>query len=105
VFVTCPPPPPATREQVRPSVSGLLRVVAASHAGTVLMNLGKFLVCGHWVLCFPNAEAAAAAAATAAQQAHKSRVVFCQLLEPLLYPTWGQAQQEPKSRGAELEGA
>ena len=39
---------------MRPPLRGLLKVLAGSNPGTALPNLQRHLVCGHWVLAFPD---------------------------------------------------
>ncbi|KAL4858371.1 hypothetical protein ACK3TF_001357 [Chlorella vulgaris] len=70
--------------QVRPPLRGLLKVLQASHPGTVLLNMQKHLVSGHWVLSFPDGDRAASAQQHVEEWAHRMRAVYCQLLHPLL---------------------
>eukprot|EP00191_Tetraselmis_sp_GSL018_P010529 CAMPEP_0177609508 /NCGR_PEP_ID=MMETSP0419_2-20121207/19136_1 /TAXON_ID=582737 /ORGANISM="Tetraselmis sp., Strain GSL018" /LENGTH=882 /DNA_ID=CAMNT_0019104457 /DNA_START=372 /DNA_END=3016 /DNA_ORIENTATION=+ len=79
---------------VRPSMRGLTKAMQLNHAGpgsgssSLLAGTtlsGKHLQDGHWVLAFPDADAAASAKAAVEERAAQFRAVYCQLLAPLLW--------------------
>ncbi|GAB4821885.1 hypothetical protein N2152v2_008931 [Parachlorella kessleri] len=72
--------------RVRPQARAVLRVVAASNPGMVLLNLERQLVAGHWVLAFPKAEEAAAARELVEESARGMRELYRHVLLPLLGP-------------------
>ena len=72
--------------RVRPQTRAVLRVVAASNPGTVLLNLERQLVAGHWVLAFPKSEEAAAARELVEESVRGMMELYRHVLLPLLGP-------------------
>lgn len=65
------------------------QVLRASSVASTHRNLGRQLVDGHWVLSFPDVEAAHAARDLVDQHQAKLRASYCDVLAPLLLPDEG----------------
>jgi len=71
---------------VRPPVRGLLKVLRASSVASTHSNLARQLVDGHWVLSFPDGDAAHSARDLVDQHQAKLRASYCDALAALLLP-------------------
>ncbi|CAD7699260.1 unnamed protein product, partial [Ostreobium quekettii] len=75
---------------VRPPVRRFLRAIKSSEQGNKpLTSSWQQLVDGHWVLSFPDEEAAVNAKALVQEHAAKITAMYCDVLSPLLSPAAG----------------
>ncbi len=78
--------PSWTRDRNGPSclLIGARQVLKNSGVGDAFNNIGKQLKDGHWVLAFPNVEAANYATLLVDQHAAKLRAYYCEVLFSLI---------------------
>ncbi|KAL0053901.1 hypothetical protein WJX82_000859 [Trebouxia sp. C0006] len=69
---------------VRPHVRGLLKLLKGSSHGTVLMNIGRQLVDGHWVLSFATPQQAQYAQDMVVQHTARLRTLHGEAMLPML---------------------